>query len=50
MRMPGSETTLEELICRILGDHLQAGFVSKLAVAETLLQNFTTLDQCNDSS
>lgn len=31
MRMPGSETTLEELMCRVLGDHLQAGFVSKLA-------------------
>ncbi|MCG7876681.1 MAG: RNase H-like domain-containing protein [Candidatus Thiodiazotropha endolucinida] len=31
MGMPGSETALEELMCRILGDFLQEGFVAKLA-------------------
>lgn len=31
MGMPGTETALKELMCRVLGDHLQAGFVSKLA-------------------
>lgn len=32
MGMPGSETTLEKLMGRVLGDHLQASsFVSKLA-------------------
>ena len=31
MGMPGSETALEKLMCRILGNHIQAGFVSKLA-------------------
>ena len=48
MGMPGSETALEELMCRILGDYLQEGFVAKLAddlfcVGDTpdeLLQNW----------
>ena len=31
MGMPGSETALEELMCRILGDLLQDGIVAKLA-------------------
>ncbi len=31
MGMPGSETALEELMCRILGDLLQEGVVTKLA-------------------
>lgn len=51
MGMPGSETTVEELICRVLGDHLQAVFVSKLAddlycegnTPEELLQNWTSV-------
>lgn len=51
--MPGSETALEELMCRVLGDHLQAGFVSKLAddlyCGGNTPGTFTKLDQCNDS-
>ncbi|VDH94003.1 Hypothetical predicted protein [Mytilus galloprovincialis] len=31
MGMPGSETALEELMCRIVGDFLQKGCVAKLA-------------------
>ena len=31
MGMPGSETALEELMCRVLGDILQEGVVAKLA-------------------
>lgn len=31
MGMSGSETALEELMCRVLGDLLQSGYVSKLA-------------------
>ena len=31
MDMPGSETALEELLCRVLGDELKEGVVSKLA-------------------
>lgn len=31
MGMPGSETALEELMCRVLGDLVQEGCVSKLA-------------------
>ena len=31
MGMPGSETALEELMCRVLGDSLQDGIVAKLA-------------------
>ncbi|XP_065940483.1 uncharacterized protein [Magallana gigas] len=49
--MPGSETALEELVCKVLGDHLQAGFVSKLAddlncggnTPEELLQNWISV-------
>lgn len=51
MGMPGSETALEELMCRVLGPLLQAGFVAKLAddlfcggnSFEELLSNFTSL-------
>ena len=32
MGMPGSETALEEMMCRVLGDGLQDGTVKKLAV------------------
>ena len=31
MGMPGSETALEELMCRVLGDLLEKGVVAKLA-------------------
>ncbi|XP_038064669.1 uncharacterized protein LOC119735050 [Patiria miniata] len=31
MGMPGSETALEELICRVLGDQLKEGIVAKIA-------------------
>ena len=31
MGMPGSETALEEIMCRVLGDLLQEGIVAKLA-------------------
>lgn len=31
MGMPGSETALEELMCRVLGDLLEEGIVAKLA-------------------
>ena len=31
MGMPGSETALEELMCRVLGNLLQEGVVAKLA-------------------
>ena len=31
MGMPGSETALEELMCRVLGDSLQKGSIAKLA-------------------
>ena len=31
MGMPGSKTALEELMCRVLGDLLQEGCVSKIA-------------------
>ena len=31
MEMPGSETTLEEMMCRVLGDFIQEGCVAKLA-------------------
>ena len=31
MGMPGSETALEELMCRVLGDFIQEGSISKLA-------------------
>ena len=31
MGMPGSETALEELMCRVLGDFVEAGGVAKIA-------------------
>lgn len=31
MGMPGSETALEEIMCRVLGDLLQEGIVTKIA-------------------
>lgn len=31
MGMPGSETVLEELMCRVLGDLVEEGFVAKIA-------------------
>ena len=31
MGMPGSETALEELMCRLLGDFVEAGGVTKIA-------------------
>ena len=48
MGMPGSETALEELMCRVLGDCLHDGIVTKLAddlycganTPEELLQNW----------
>ncbi len=48
MGMPGSETALEELMCRVLGDLLEKGIVAKLAddlycggnTTEELLENW----------
>ncbi|CAB4001634.1 Retrovirus-related Pol poly from transposon opus [Paramuricea clavata] len=37
MGMPGSETALEELMCRVLGELLQAGAVAKLPSTEAVL-------------
>lgn len=31
MGMPGSETALEELMCRVLGDLVEEGFVAKIS-------------------
>ena len=31
MGMPGSETALEEMMCRVLGDLIQEGYVAKIA-------------------
>ena len=59
MEMPGSETALEEMMCRVLGDFIQEGCVAKLAddlycgddTPEALLNNWTrvleALDRCN---
>ena len=59
MGMPGSETALEEMMCRVLGDLIQEGCVTKLAddlycggdSPETLLSNWRrvleSLDRCN---
>ena len=59
MGMPGSETVLEELMCRVLGDLLQEGVVAKLAddlycggnSPQELLDNWSrvldALDLCN---
>ena len=47
MGMPGSETALEELMCRVLGDCIQDGIVAKLA--DDLYCGGNTLDEllCN---
>ena len=57
--MPGSETALEELMCRVLEDCLQDGIAAKLAddlycgadIPEKLLQNWQrvldALQRCN---
>ncbi|XP_044173496.1 uncharacterized protein LOC114951707 [Acropora millepora] len=59
MGMPGSETALEEMMCRVLGDFIEEGFVAKLAddlycgadSPEALLHNWQrvlqALDRCN---
>ena len=59
MGMPGSETALEELMCRVFGDLLQEGVVAKLAddlycggdTAEDALRNWKcvlkSLHDCN---
>ena len=59
MGMPGSETALEELMCRVLGDLLQDGVVTKLAddlycggnSPQELLHNWSrvldALDRCD---
>ena len=59
MGIPGSETALEEMMCRVLGDFIEEGFVSKLAddlycgadSPEALLHNWQrvhqALDRCN---
>ena len=59
MGMPGSETALEELVCRVLGDCLHDGIAAKLAddlycgagTPEELLQNWQRiqdpLQRCN---
>jgi hypothetical protein len=54
MGMPGSETALEELMCRVLGDCLQKGSVAKLAddlycggnTTEELLSNWEEVLCC----
>jgi hypothetical protein len=43
MGMPGSETALEDLMCRMLGDFLQEGSVAKLA--DDLFCGGDTLDE-----
>ena len=59
MGMPGSETPLEEMMCRVLGDFIQEGCVAKLAddlycdgdTPEALLVNWRRVlqafDRCN---
>ena len=59
MGMPGSETALEETMCRVLGDFIQEGCLAKLAddlycgadTPEALLANWRrvldTLSRCN---
>ena len=59
MGMPGSETALEELMCRVLGDCIQDGIVAKLAddlycggnTIDELFNNWKrvldTLQKCN---
>ena len=58
MGMPVSETELEELMCRVLGDLLQDGIVTKLAddlycggsTPEELLSNWTKVLQALQKS
>ena len=59
MRMPGSDTALEEMMCRVLGDFIQEGCETKLAddlycggdTPEALLVNWRrvlqALDRCS---
>ena len=59
MGMPGSETALEEIMCRVLGDLIQEGYVTKIAddlycwgtTPEDLLSTWTKvlaqLDKCS---
>ena len=59
MGIPGSETALEELMCRVLGDLLQEGCIAKIAddlycggdTPQELIMNWRkvlfTLDRCN---
>ena len=59
MGTPGSETTLEEMMCCVLGDFIEEGFVAKLGndfycggdFPEALLNNWRrvlqALDRCN---
>ena len=59
MGMPGSETALEEKMCRVLGDFTEEGFMAKLAddlycdgnTPKALLNNWQrvlqALDRCN---
>ena len=54
MGMPGSETALEELLSRILGDLIRKGVVAKIAddlyvggeTLEELLRNWTAVLEC----
>ena len=56
--MPGSETALEELMCRVLGDLLQEGIVCKLVddlycggnTPEQLLHNWRRVLAALDTS
>ena len=58
MGMPGSETALEELMCRVLGDLLEKGVVAKLAddlycggnTVEELLSNWQQVLQAMSHS
>ena len=58
MGMPGSETALEEMMCRVLGDLIQEGCVTKLAddlycggdSPETLLSNWRRVLESLDRS
>ena len=43
MGMPGSETALEELMCRVLGDCIQEGIIARLA--DDLYCGGNTLDE-----
>lgn len=49
MGMPGSETILEELTCRVLGDLVQEGVVAKLA-DDLYCGGSTPIDLLNNST